>query len=159
MGITNELVTDQNNYVGMSVVPLLAHVLPRGRYTCLTTQPRGTVFRLALHICNIPSLMNDWILKLPTSARNKVCAKRTIQSSFYIFGCRAHSDQSSSHPSWISLPRLGPFTSTMVLSRGRVRLYGTLVLITLMPPAIQYSETAGAGFRRSVRYLLSPKLA
>ena len=28
----------------------------------------------------------------------------------------------------------------MVLSRGRVRLYGTLVLITLMPPATQYSE-------------------
>ena len=84
--------------------------------------------------------MNDWILKLPTSARNKVYAKRTIQSSFFVFSCRAHSDQSSSHPSWISLPRLGPFTSTMVLSRGRVRLYGTLVLITLMPPATQYSE-------------------
>ena len=101
---------------------------------------------VSLPICNVPSLMNDWILKLPTSARNKVYAKRTIQSSFFVFSCRAHSDQSSSHPSWISLPRLGPFTSTMVLSRGRVRLYGTLVLITLMPPATQYSETAGAGF-------------
>ena len=80
-----------------------------------------------------------------TSARRKVYAKRTIQISFFVFSCRAHSDQSSSHPSWISLPRLSPFTSTMVLSRGRVRLYGTLVLITLTPPASQYSDTVGAG--------------